>query len=276
MSMEFLTIPEELESVAVATVEGMKAAGYSVKLEDTSLMGVPYLPTVTAIRGGTVVHIFVEAGVPTSIKMREFRGYCAAQRTDTRYAVALPPSANPTGEHMAQAQKQGIGLYLAGSGSFHELIPASDLTLSLNLPDLSRYPNAVRRHLGPSWETCRRGQALEGFDDACVVLEGLARKYLARHRKKRTLVFVNGKGTPVKVTDAAIRKMTMGQLAKLFEQIHKPNHSDTQLANILRALNPDRIRVAHKRRDGRSLGALRQNMHRHFWSIAEGVEAALK
>lgn len=274
--MEFLTIPEELTGVALAALDGLGNSGYAVRIEDSSLMGVPWLPTLTATRGGTTVHVFVESSIPSTSKLREFRAYCAAQRSDTRYALALPLHAAPAGEHVAQVQRQGIGLYLTASGSFHELSPPVDLTLTLNLPDLSRYPNSVRSELGPSWETCRRGQALEGFDDACVVLEGLARKYIIRHRKKRSLTFLSAPGRTRSVTDASIRKMTMGQLAMLFSQVHNPNHSDTQLTNVLKSLNPDRVRVAHKRRDGRSRGALRQNMHRHFWSIAEGVQAALK
>ena len=274
--MEFLTIPEELSGVATATVEGLRGSGYTVKVEDPSLMGVPYLPTLSASRGGTTVHVFVESGVPSPSKLREFRAYCAAQRADTRYALALPPAAVPSGEQLAQLQRQGVGVYLSGADVFHEVSPPVDLTLNLNLPDLSRYSNHVRRELSSSWESCRRGQALEGFDDACVVLEGLARKYIIRHRRKRSLTFLSAPGRARVVTDANIRKMTMGQLAVLFSQIHMPNHADTLLANVLKTLNPDRVRVAHKRRDGRSVGALRQNMHRHFWSIAEGVDAALK
>ncbi|GGL45809.1 hypothetical protein GCM10012283_30560 [Phycicoccus endophyticus] len=273
--MEFLTIPEELAGAAVAAVEDLAKAGYSVKIEDSSLIGVPYLPTISATRGQTTVHVFVETSIPSTSKLREFRAYCAAQRTDTRYALTLPSSANPSSESLAQVQRHGIGLYLCGAEGMHELSPPADLTLNLNLPDLSRYPNRVRRELGPSWETCRRGQALEGFDDACVVLEGLARKYIIRHRSKRSLTFLRASGART-VSDATIRRMTMGQLAVLFGEIHNPNHADTQLTNVLKALNPDRVRVAHRRRDGRSLGALRQNIHGHFWSIAEGVEAALK
>lgn len=273
--MEFLTIPEELSGVALAAAGGLEESGYSLRIEDPSLMGVPYLPTISATRAGTTMHVFVELNIPSTSKLREVRAYCAAQRSDTRYALALPFHAAPAGELLAQVQRQGVGLYLAAPGSFHELSPPVDLTLNLNLPDLSRYPNPVRSELGPSWETCRRGQALEGFDDACVVLEGLARTYIIRHRKKRSLTFLSAPGRVRTVSDANIRKMTMGQLAVLFSQIHNPNHPDTQLANVLSSLNPDRVRVAHKRRDGRSLGALRQNMHRHFWSIAEGVQAAL-
>jgi len=275
--MEFLTIPEELEGVAIATVSDIQSAGYVVKIEDSSLMGVPYLPTLSATRGGTTLHLFVESSIPSPGKMREFRAYCAAQGTDTRYAVVLPADSHPTAAQMTHAQEVGIGLYVGDSGNgLHELIPATDLTLPLNLPDLSRYSNSVRSQLGSTWETCRRGHPMEGFDDACIVLEGLARNYVIRHRRKRQLKFLNPRGSERLVTDAAIRRMTMGQLAGLFSQIHKPNHSDTQLRNVLKALNPDRVRVAHKRRDGRSRGALRKNMHRHFWSIAEGVEAALK
>lgn len=270
--VDFLTVPDELLGVAEAVTLEQEASGFKVTVEDANVLGLPYLCPIVARRADLTRFIYVESSIPPVAKTRDIRGFCCSQTRSTQFCVALPATATITGTQMTSLRAQGIGILLVDSfiDSVDEILPPNDLTLSVSLPDLSRYPNAVRAVLGPSWDTLRRGLFLEGFDDACVAFESEVRKYIIRHKRGR-MEFLQGNPP----SDAQVRRRTMGQLCRLLADITNPNHADSQLLSILSALNDDRVRVAHKRRDGRSVGALRRNLGAHLWRIVQGVEHAI-
>ena len=269
---EYLTIPEELQAIADRLLQWFEDHGYNVKVEDRSRPEYPTLPCFVCRRGPTSLYVDLAGELPRAEHVREWEAFCRVQSADSRYVVAVRTSAVSMNRQL-QLVADGIGLLAVDEHyDVHELNPAADKSIADDLPKLTKYPKEVRRILAPSWEEVGRGRLLEGFDDACVAFENEARKYLVRHAKSGRISFA-GTTTP---SPQKIGRMTMGQMIDAFSKIQRPNHADSVILQTLRDLNPDRIRVAHKRKDGRSLAALRQNAPGLMWKLGACMEHCLK
>jgi hypothetical protein len=64
-----------------------------------------------------------------------------------------------------------------------------------------------------------------------------------------------------------VMSMTMGQLAVDYANMQQQNHSDSVIAKALKAVNRDRVRVAHKKRTPAAERALRNNVGQQMWTI---------
>lgn len=277
MARTLLTVPEELLGVAERLCEHFEANGYSVKMEDRSRTDYPYMPTIRCKRASTVIFMEVVGDVPGKERLREWKAYCSSQRGDTRFALGMPMLRELSASHLVALRAEGIGLFAVGEGyEVQEIVNPHDLSLNLQPPTLSAYPNRVRKTLGPAWEELHRGNWREGFDAACVALEGEVRKYLIRNTLNQRLSFGSPSGGARTHSARDFKRMTMGQLKDALASITNPNHADSILYTVLRSLNPDRILVAHRRQEARAESKLRRKVPGHLWSIVRGVEQAVK
>lgn len=277
MAREFLTVAEELLDVAERLVDHFEGDGYTVAVEDQSRPDYPYMPTIRCKRQSTTLFIEVVDAPPSKEHVREWHAYCSSQSRDSRYAIGVRLGDQIAAEDLASLRSGGVGVFAVDDGySVIELANPHDLALNLNPPTLTAYPNRVRKALGPAWEDFRRGNWREGFDSACIALETEVRKYLKRHIRSGRLTFQTPAGRPKTYSDAAIDRMTMGQLKDTLSLVIKPNHADSMLLRVLTDLNPDRILVAHRRGESAAETRLRRKVPRHLWSIARGVEQAIK
>ena len=163
----------------------------------------------------------------------------------------------------------GIGLAVVDdNGVLTEMAPPLDLSMNIALPPLARHRIAVRREVAIVHGFFDRGDWRHGFEEACKLVENAAREYLRKQVRNGSLVTVQGKkGIPKKLTVKIINRLTLGQLADAFCQMMKPKAIDALLCSGLKAINPDRINVAHRKMDKRAERRLRENVGRHMWNI---------
>ena len=277
MPTQFLTVAEELLDVAERLVEHFQGDGYSVTVEDVSRPDYPYMPTLRCRRGTTTLLLEVVDALPSKEHVREWCAFCSSQSSDTRYALGLRLGINVPVDELAVLRDKRVGVYAVDDTySVSELLNPHDLALNLNPPTLTSYPNKVRAVLGQAWEELRRGNWREGFDSACIALEVEVRRYLKRHTNAGRLVFQTVGGAPRVYTNKTIDRMTLGQLKDALAMVREPNHADSILREVLKKLNPDRIRIAHRRGEPSAEATLRRRVPAHLWSIVRGVEQAIK
>src|SRR5690606_30857014 len=106
----------------------------------------------------------------------------------------------------------------------------------------------------------------EGFGDACQIVECAAKRYLIRHFKSTRIKILKG-GRPQTFTKRQIESMTLGQIKDTFERIISPSQTDSQIAQALKALNPDRIGEAHRKGRAVTERRLRRNVGQHMWVV---------
>ena len=270
MNLEFLTVPEELLDVAMTSIDYFHQFGYTVMVERSSIE-YPYTPTLVCKRHPTTVIVDVEHMIPLD-RVNDWVAYGRSCWSDTRVALFLPASIAISVNDQLDLQRLGVGIYLFDGNRVVEMLVPADLAVNIGLPALNRYSNKVRKSLGGSFEQIRRGNWREGFEDACVALEDDARRYLTKHVDSGRIVTVSPTGNVTTPSRKKIDGMTMGGLKTTFLAIRAPNGADAKIAGVLKRLNPDRIRVAHKRRSPQAEQALRRNVGRQLWTIVAGVK----
>lgn len=272
----FLTVAEEVLELADTCVDAFESEGYTVTIEDRSLLEAPYLPTLTCERGNATMFVEVCGAWPGRPVLREWTAFCKSQSRDTRFALAVSDGST-LHEEPAYLVNEGIGIFFVSSvGALREIHQARDQTMDLELPTLTSYQNEVRAALGEAWDELRRGNWKEGFNGACIVLETECRAYILRHVQHGRLTFVKSTGKAYIPSEQQIDHKTMGQLVGLLGEIATPNHGDSVLHSLLHQLNDDRILVAHKRQSEAAERRLRQAVPQHLWRIVRGVAEALK
>jgi hypothetical protein len=277
MARVFLTVEEELLDVADRLGDHFESNGYSVKVEDRSRTDYPYMPTLRCKRASTTILMEVVGAVPGKERLREWKAYCSSQNRDTRFALGMRMARDVTAVQLGSLKADGIGLLTVGEQyEVLEILNPHDLPLNLQPPSLGAYPNRVRKTLAPAWEELNRGNWREGFDAACVALEGEVRKYLIRNTRNKRIGFSSQRGKKRVLLERDFRRMSMGQLKDALRDIVNPNHADSILHTVLDSLNPDRILVAHRRQEARAEVKLRKKVPSHLWSIVRGVEQAIK
>lgn len=269
---DFLTIPDELVYVVKAGERFFLEVGYSVEAEKGNIE-FPYTPSLYCSHQKARVFVEVSGTIDFDI-VDEWVSYGRSCSTDTRVVIAVPSDRGAISQaELSRLKDLGVGVLEVGAdaGDARELLAPRDLTVNISPPKLSNYSNGVRKRLGLAWQQLRRGDWREGFESACVALENAARVYLKREMARGRITLVTQKGKARNVTAKQIDKMPMGALKDCFKEIAAPNKSDSVIAAALERVNPDRIRVAHKKDDARADAALRRNVGRHLWTIANAM-----
>jgi hypothetical protein len=263
--LEFQTIPSDLVEAAQATVREFRGRGYRIRAEPRELR-YPFTPTMVCQRDHTTVIVEVDSAPPEK-RLRDWRAFCRSCDRDTRIALVLPPTVALSPSELARLREDGIGVYSAtGASSLTESAPPQDLALNLALPELSAQSAVVRKLLGAAYDQFERSQWREGFGEACQVLESEARRYLVRHFKS-TRIRILRNGRPQTLTRKQVESMTLGQIKDTFERIISPSQTDSQIAQALKSLNPDRIAEAHLKNKAATERRLRKNVGQHMWVV---------
>lgn len=84
---------------------------------------------------------------------------------------------------------------------------------------------------------------------------------------KATRIKVLKGGRPQTLTKMSINSMPLGRIKNTFESIISPSQTDSQIAQALRALNPDRIGEAHRKGMAVTERKLRRNVGQHMWVV---------
>jgi hypothetical protein len=264
-ALDFVTVPDELLGVAAAAMSWLKSLGYAVTPERHET-GYPFTPTLYGKKQATTVFIEVDGDVALE-RVREWAAYGCSRQSDTRVWWAIPGSAKRTGEQDLRLNELGIGLLLVKDGKATVIIPGKDLALNVKLPEIERLPRRVQRALGPAYEHFDRGEWRECFQEACLVLEQEARKYLWKGVRAGRIVIASAKGEQEKLTKEKIDRFTMGELADRFERIVQQAHTDRVVGDALKQVNPNRVGVVHHKHKAAPEAKLRRDVGSQMWLI---------
>ncbi len=265
----YRTIALELVEFADSAADHFDNSGYRVYVERDEL-GFPYTPTFLLKRKPTTVILEIANKIQFE-RLLDWARYCKSCGTDTRVAVCIPHTVDISADEREKIRVARIGLYVAYKGHLVEQLAPADLALNVQLPELAQMPQAVRELLGAAYEQFARTHWREGFEDACQVVETEARRYLKKWSKTGRIKVLR-KGSSVTLSQAAIGRMTMGQLANAFGRIQAQTHADSTIHKLLAGLNKDRIGVVHHKKKAWTEKRLRTNVGQHMWKIV----AALK
>jgi hypothetical protein len=217
----YLTVPEELQRIADKLLSHFRGSGFVVKVENQTRLGCPYLATMECKRRQTLLLVDIQPNLPDGSTLREWTSYCRAQSTDVRYLLAMPMQVT-TVNSLIPLKDAGIGIVFVDDDTelrIHVEHEARDTRLDGALPTLARFPNPVRKILGPSWDVLARDDFVIGFDDACVAFETAVRNYLVRHVQSGRIRFASVKGKTITYSSSEIRKMPMGALKMRFHKL---------------------------------------------------------
>ena len=267
---EFLTVPEEVLECANRASDYFENYGYIVSIEKQNVEH-PYTPTLLVKRGSTTILAEVVAEMKME-RLREWVRFGRSCSRDTRVAAVIRPAAVSATDE-AELRTMGVGLFECNQGEVLEKAPPKDLSVQVDLPDITLMPKKLKKALGPVYEEFERSHWREGFEDACQALEAEARAYLIRGMKGGRILLVDAKGQVRKRTPDQINKLTLGQLASEFGNIAKQTHADSVLAQVLQQVNKDRVAVAHHKKKATTETRLRRNVGRHMWSIVRAFRA---
>lgn len=268
----FQAVPTELIEHAETLRRHLDMLGYRINLEPHEL-GYPQAPTIVGkLRHKTVIY---EACSKIDIKnIRQWVAFCKSCSEDTRFALCIPESSISThlSKHQKECQSIGVGIYVSDSSTIKEFSAPKDLSLKLELPDLSTLPKAIRSLLGPAYELINRGEWREGFFQGCKALEQKAANYLVDAINTGRLNIYE-KGVIKNPTPATIKRLPLGALKDTFSKAQPQNSTDSMLFKTLKAINPDRIPQAHKVPTSKQEANLRKNVGTNMHAIVQALKS---
>lgn len=164
-----------------------------------------------------------------------------------------------------------MGIFVVTDGEPMELVAPVDLSLHINLPELS---TKLKPAFGGAYSKIIDGDLLDGFFGACVSFENLSKKYLIRQMRKRDIKVKRSKNTFH--TAKTITKLTMGGLATAFSNIDNPIGRDNTILRALEFVKDDRDTAAHSRSDLKKVKHLRKNCAKNMLLIINASEECVK
>ena len=268
MAVEFLTLPDELQGLAIELLSYLTKRGYSHTKEPNSLT-LPATPTVVAFRGHET-HYFVVRQSVSQMEIETWSRYAYSCTTDTRITFCCPESSSISVAQLGSLRKQRVGLAVRTASGFDITSEARDLAFHAQAPDRASLKPKVRELLGEAFDRLEVGDWRPAFEDACTVLEERCRSYLLTKLKMGGVKYKSGSKikTP---SPGQIKKMTLGALKDIFCKMVNQNQLEANLCTALTKLNPDRIRRAHTRHARPSEAALRRRVGAHFWLISNAL-----
>jgi len=265
---QFNTVSDDLLPFAESAVRYFRSKGYTVGIERQEL-GYPFTPTLRCTRQHTTLVVELQSHLLMD-RLGKWVSYCRSCNRDTRVSVVLPESTNLHLEEERRLRDLGVGWHIANNSTLIPRIQPRDLTISLSLPELAELPQKLRKLLGHSYERFEESDAIDGFSEACTVLEDECKRYLKRGIDSTRIKFISGKG-PKTYSKSHINSRGMGQLIKIFGQIQNKNSVDNALYEALQRINPYRIKVTHTRSRVGVARLLSRNATQNMWIIVQAL-----
>lgn len=268
--VEFLTISDELLPVAETAFEHFRLRGYDVLVEERQL-AFPFTPALVCARGHET-HIVEIVSRMDSARLRRWKTFGASQLSDTRITFVAPNVEALGVDGVLEIRQANLGILVGLNGHLVEIAAPADLAVRVALPELNDLPPELWPLLGPAYDRFQRGEWRDGLAEACQAVEAHARRYLADGVRQGRVVVLDDRGRVRNLTEQQVGRMTLGQLSVAFRGIQNRNHADSVISNILPAINPERVGLAHHRDDPEVEGQLRQNAGNHMHAIIACLE----
>ncbi len=262
----YSTVAVDLIHVAERAEVHFLGLGYRVDIEPSDL-AYPYTPVLRLRRRQTTIFVEID-NVADMRRLGQWAAFCRSQSSDYQIVLAVPPEA-PRQDWEGSLRNAGVGLCVCAEPPFEAIHP-QDLSMNLSLPDLPSQSSLVRTALGDAYEAAGRGQWRDCFRKASAALETAAKRHLVRELNAGR-VAIAGPGRPVEA--AAVRRMTMGQLATAYRRIRSPTHRQAAIGSALTVVYRDRNLATHHEGAAAAERALRQNVGNHMWVIVNAMAA---
>lgn len=268
--MTFNTVGTDLEGAATSAIGYFRGRGYAVRAEPYEF-DYPMTPTIRCTRGRAKLFVDVTADFREST-VDAWIAYAKTRDHETSLALLVRTPPGLTMEEVAALRAKKVGLYSYGDGQITELVPPADLAVNISLPSLSQLQAADRKKLQPCFDKIDRGEWIDGFRDACQVLENKARELLKDGVRRSRISFVSEKGKSRNYTIARIGKMTQGQLAHAYGEIQNPTQLDIVLERALMRVNGARVKAVHKTHTAKNDAKIRVQVGQHLWTIVSAFK----
>lgn len=264
--MLFPTLADDAKPFAQEAAQRLRDRGFTIR-ESLTNAKLQHAPTFFATRQHELVicEVALTVDIP---RLWAFRSFAKSRRSDTRVEVLLLPNARFKASARETLKTWGFGLArLANNHEQEEVLKALDQTLKPDLPPLTEFPAKHRARLGKSYDYFGDAEWISGFDTACAVLEQLAQKHLLLGLNTGRITFVRTNGTSFSLTKQKIKKLTLGQLGDHFDMILSKTIADSEIGNVLKAVNPARREVAHRKGTPTADRIVRRSVEDNMWRI---------
>ncbi len=262
---KYLTLDLDLVEHAVSFTAYLRDRNFSVGIEPSDIE-YPGTPTLRGSRGVARYFVEVNSSCPMQV-LKDWASYGKCRQKESYVALLVPVATTISGLHLAQIRQLGIGVYQSGPEGITELIRERDLSVVVSLPSLSGIDRPIKRQMTDAYAKINRGDWIDGFKDACQLLEDGARERLRRRTANGHAALV-GK----QVTLARISKMTLGSLANTYERLVQPTSEDIQLTKALSAVNPQRIGAVHNSNDQCVVRRIKTKFSSLMWVVVNGLK----
>ena len=270
MGPSFRTVGTELEGAAVAAVEYFRSNGYRVSIEPIEFE-YPSTPTIRCTRLKET--LLLEAVVATNLDAIDgWVAFAKSRSKSTSFALLVVSPPGVTHEELVQLKQRNVGLFSFNGALVTEVIGPRDLTVSLQLPPLEMLKPATLRKIKPCFEKIERGEWVDGFRDACQVLESMAVAHLVDGIQRGRLLFRSKNGSQKTYGLQQIKRMPQGALVKVFAEIVAPTQVDSIYHKALSSTNPDRIKAVHKTSRAKNSARFRATIGQHLWTIVSALK----
>lgn len=263
MALKFVTISADLLEYAELAAAAARQDGYRLVAEPAGAY-FPVTPTIlgSAAQRELIVEVVSRVSFAAS---RRWLAYGRAQRKETRVLIVSPPQKKniPVAE-IEKFQAAGIGLSIGNDGHLVSLVQPRDLATQIVCPDISTDSKKVKKKLAPCFGKIDRGDIVDGFKDAAVVVESAARRHLVEGVKSGRIKFASASGKPIVYAVKDINKGTMGWLRDRFGEIVKPNEADKVAFQAFAAVVPDRNLASHNEMTAAQRRAVHARVAKHL------------
>lgn len=270
MAQSFRTVGTELEAAAIAAISHFREKGYTAAIEPAEFE-YPSTPTLRLSRLRTV--LFLEAVVSIDLtSIDAWVSFAKSRSTSTSFALLVVSPPGVSHEAAVQLRQRNVGVYSYDGAAITELIAPIDLTVLLQLPSLEGIKPAIKGKVRQCFEKIEAGNWIDGFRDACQIIESMAVNHLVDGVKRGRISFSSKAGTAKVYSVKQIRKMTQGALANVFGEIVAPTQVDSIYQKALAKTNKDRVRAVHKTSLASSSPRFRATVSQHLWTIASAIK----
>src|SRR6266852_5084957 len=228
MSVDFLTLPDELQALANDLLTELSRRGYRCKAEPESL-NLPATATIVAMRGHET-HYFLVRQKLSSEECDQWHRYGCSCVEETRVTVCCPPNFRLKTNQAKDLRGKGIGLAKFASKGLEHDPEARDLAFHARAPDRALMKARVRELLGEALDRLERGDWRRAFEDACGILEEECRSYLLKNLKMGRVKYQSG--SKIKIpTPEQIKRMPLGALKDIFCSLISQNQTEAKLCS---------------------------------------------
>lgn len=266
--MRFVTVGSDLEAAALAAVGYFRDRGYSVKAEPYEF-DYPRSPTIRCTKGKARLFVEVMAEYSPTV-VDAWIAYSKTRDNETAVVILVRTPPGLPMDVVTALRAKRVGIFSFGENGIVEVTAPSDLAVNIAIPSLDGLKSCYKSKLRICFDKMVGGEWLDGFRDACQVLEESARELLRDGMKRGRVAFVK-RGKRTNYVASRIGRMTLGQLAHAYAEVQNPTQVDVAMRRALEMINGARIKVVHQTSKARNNAGVRVRVSQHLWTIVSAL-----